>query len=122
MASAASCLRAKEMNAHPLPKLTCTAVSEENRAHIEAYVGDGTHGRKTVDKLLEENARGDATDKDLCVLRIDRSPLGVELVDDDVVSLAFVAGALVGEQNELGFVANTILCVSTGQTDCGDVR
>lgn len=90
---------------------------DEGASLAKIDVCDYAHGREPVDELLKEDAWGDATDKDLCVLRIDRSPLCIELVDNNVISLTFVTGALISKQDELGLVARTVLGVCAGETN-----
>lgn len=69
---------------------------------------------------MEKDARGDTADEDFGVLWIDGSPLGIELIDDDVVALTLFLVTRIGEQDEIRLVTDAILGMSTRQTDCGE--
>ena len=65
-------------------------VGNESAPFTKVDIGNGAQGSEAGDDVLQENALGDAADKDLGVFGIDRGPLSIECVDDDVVPLTLV--------------------------------
>ena len=65
-------------------------VGNEGAALAKVDIGNGAHGSKAGDDVLQENALGYAADKHLCVLGVNRGPLSIERVNDNVVPLTLV--------------------------------
>lgn len=84
---------------------------------VSSYISKRSKVCESADDLLKEDTGRDATDKDLGVLGIDRGPLRVELVDDDVVALAFLLRTRAGEEHKVGLFTDTVLGMSSREAN-----